>query len=99
MTVKMPPTKCGRSTGVLKYNGLAINGQYYLRWLDDFEADGPLPLTSTFDHGWEMSVGKFVVPKKVMVYGRGSAIWESSRTRTSMEQASNGISCRPSVSG
>jgi len=58
-----------------KYNGLAINGQYFFRRLSNFEADGPLPITSTFDHGWEMSVGKFVIPKKVMIYARGSGVW------------------------
>ncbi len=58
--------------GGVKWNGLAINGQYFLRWLNDFEADGPLPLASTFDHGAEISAGYFVAPKKVMVYGRGS---------------------------
>ena len=58
--------------GGLKWNGLAINGQYFVRWLDDFEADGPLPLTSTLDHGAEITAGHFVVPRKAMVYGRGS---------------------------
>lgn len=61
--------------GGLKYNGLAVNGQYYFRWLNDFEADGPLPLSSTFDHGFELSVGKFVIPKKLMLYGRGSMVF------------------------
>jgi len=56
----------------VKYNGLAINGQYFLRWLNDFDADGPLPVASTFDHGAEITAGYFVNPKKVMVYGRGS---------------------------
>ena len=59
----------------LKYNGLAINGQYFSRWLSNFEADGPLPLSSTFDHGYELSAGYFVIPKKVMVYGRGSQVF------------------------
>ena len=58
--------------GGLKWNGLAVNGQYFLRWLNDFDADGPLSLASTFDHGAELSAGFFVKPKKVMVYGRGS---------------------------
>ena len=58
--------------GGLKWNGLAVNGQYFWRWLNDFDADGPLPLASTFDHGAEISAGYFVVPKKWMVYGRGS---------------------------
>jgi TolA-binding protein len=61
--------------GGLKYNGLAINGQYYLRWLSDFEADGPIPVTSTFDHGYELSASHFVVRKKVAVYARGSQVF------------------------
>ena len=61
--------------GGLKYNGLAVNGQYYARWLNDFEADGPLPLASTFDHGFELSAGKFVIPKKLMFYVRGSMVF------------------------
>jgi len=58
--------------GGLKWNGLAINGQYFVRWIADFEADGPLPLESMMDHGAEITVGHFVKPKEVMVYGRGS---------------------------
>ena len=85
--------------GGLKYNGLAVNGQYFIRWLGDFEADGPIPLTSTFDHGYELSAGHFVIPKKLMVYVRGSRCLDSFATRTSTPAASNGISFRPSVYG
>lgn len=58
--------------GGIKWNGLAINGQYFVRRIDDFDADGPLPLTSMKDHGGEITAGYFVAPKRVMVYGRGS---------------------------
>ena len=51
--------------GGIKWNGLAVNGQYFTRCLRDFEADGPLPLASTLDHGAEISAGYFVDPKKV----------------------------------
>jgi len=61
--------------GGVKWNGFAVNGQYYFRWLNDFEADGPLPLSSTFDHGFELSGGKFVIPKTLMLYVRGSAVF------------------------
>jgi hypothetical protein len=61
--------------GGIKYNGLAVNGQYYLRWLNNFVADGPIPVTSTFDHGYELSASYFVIPKKVVVYARGSQIF------------------------
>ena len=61
--------------GGLKWRGLAVNGQYFMRWLGDFEADGPLPLKSTFDHGFELTAGHFVIPKKLQLYGRGSAVF------------------------
>src|SRR4029079_6360981 len=60
--------------GGMKWNGFAVNGQYYFRWLNDFEADGPLPLASTFDHGFELSAGKFVIPRNLMLYARGSMV-------------------------
>ena len=56
----------------IKWNGLAVNGQYFLRSLNDFVADGPLPLASTFDHRGEFSASYFVKPKKLMPYVRGS---------------------------
>ena len=58
--------------GGIKWNGLAVNGQYYMRWLDDFVADGPLPLASTFDQGGEFSAGYYVGPKSLMPYVRTS---------------------------
>jgi hypothetical protein len=56
----------------IKWNGLAVNGQYFTRWLSNFQADGPLPLSSTFDHGGEFSASYFVKPKRWMPYVRGS---------------------------
>ncbi len=61
--------------GGMKWRGLAVNGQYYFRWLDSFVADGPLPLSSTFDDGGELEVSQFVVPEKWMLYGRTSAVF------------------------
>ena len=50
--------------GGVKWRGLAINVQYFSRWLNRFTADGPLPLTSTLDQGFEMELSKFVVPQR-----------------------------------
>jgi len=58
--------------GGIKWKGLAVNGQYFMRWLNDFVADGPLPLKSTFDQGGEFSASYFVKPKKLMPYARTS---------------------------
>jgi hypothetical protein len=75
VTVDKALYKMSAIDGGLKYNGFAVNGQYYMRWLSDFEADGPIPVTSTFDHGYELSAGHFVVPKRLMLYVRGSQVF------------------------
>lgn len=75
LTVQKALYKMWAIDGGLKYNGLAFNGQYYMRWLSNFEADGPMPVTSTFDNGYELSGSYFVIPKKVVVYARGSQVF------------------------
>lgn len=72
VTVDKATYKLWAADGGLKWNGLAVNGQYFMRRLNDFEADGPLPLASTFDHGGEFSASYFVKPKRLMPYVRGS---------------------------
>ena len=73
VTVDKAMYKMWAIDGGLKWNGLAVNAQYFMRWLSDFEADGPLPIASTYDHGFELTAGHFVVPKTLLLYGRGSA--------------------------
>jgi hypothetical protein len=75
VTVQKATYRMWAIDGGLKKSGFSINGQYFFRWLNDFEADGPLPLASTFDHGFELSTGKFVVPKKLLLYVRGSKVF------------------------
>jgi hypothetical protein len=74
VTVEKATYRMWAIDGGIKRRGLAINGQYYFRWLKDFEADGPIPLSSTFDHCGELSASYFVIPKKLMLYGRGSGV-------------------------
>lgn len=59
----------------LKRSGWSVNGQYYFRWVDDFQADGPIPVESMFDHGFELSAATFLIPRKVQAYGRGSMVF------------------------
>lgn len=75
VTVQEATYKMWAIDGGLKKRGFSVNGQYYFRWLDDFDADGPLPLASTFDHGFELSSGLFVVPKRLVLYARGSKVF------------------------
>lgn len=59
----------------LKKAGWSLNGQYFFRWVDDFKADGPIPIKGMYDHGFELSAAGFVVPHKLMAYGRGSMVF------------------------
>jgi hypothetical protein len=75
VTVEQATYKMWAFDGGMKWNGLAINGQLFFRWVDEFNADGPLPLDSMYDHGFELSASYFVIPKKLAVYGRGSKVY------------------------
>ena len=75
VTVDNATYKMWAIDGGIKWNGLAVNGQYFMRRLDDFAADGPLPLASTYDHGFELTAGQFVIPKTLVIYGRGSRVF------------------------
>jgi len=75
VTVQQATYKMWAIDGGLKRNGFSVNGQYYFRWLSDFDADGPLALASTFDHGFELSTGQFLVPKTLVLYARGSKVF------------------------
>jgi hypothetical protein len=72
VTLNVATYKMWAADGGIKWNGLAVNGQYFQRRLGNFSADGPLPLASTFDQGGELSASYFVRPRKVMPYLRGS---------------------------
>ncbi|HEY7372423.1 MAG TPA: hypothetical protein VIF57_09720 [Polyangia bacterium] len=58
----------------IKYRGFAFNVEFYLRWLNNFSADGPLPISSMFDWGYDASVGYFVAPKRLELFARSSLI-------------------------
>jgi hypothetical protein len=75
VTVDQATYRMWAMDGGLKKSGFSVNGQYYLRWINNFDADGPLPLASTFDHGFELSAGQFVVPKTLVLYVRGSKVF------------------------
>src|SRR3954466_4089339 len=75
VTVQQATYKMWAIDGGFKKSGFSANGQYYFRWLNDFDADGPLPVASTFDNGFELSAGKFIVPKTLMLYARGSKVF------------------------
>lgn len=60
----------------LKYRGLSLNAEYYLRWLQDIRADMPLPAGRhrLFDHGYYVQGGYFVVRERVELIARHSQV-------------------------
>jgi hypothetical protein len=58
----------------VKFRGLAFNVELYQRWLNEFEADGPLPLDSMHDWGFEACLGYFVLRSRLELYARTSYI-------------------------
>jgi hypothetical protein len=69
----------------LKYRGLAFNAELYQRWLNRFRADGPLPMTSLYDWGFEASLGYFVLRSRLEPIIRSSYI--HGRFKTAVEGA------------
>ena len=61
--------------GAFKYRGCALEGEYYLRWVDDLRANGPLPMEDFSDHGYQLQASVMAMPKKLMVYGFTSRIF------------------------
>src|SRR5215510_9734762 len=58
-----------------KYHGIFLQTEIYTRWLNDFEADGPLPVSTIVDHGFFIQGSFFPVKKKLELYGATSQIF------------------------
>lgn len=58
----------------LKYRGLSLDGEYFLRWLDHFGGPGTAGLPVIFSHGFQMQASAMVLPKTVQLYLGGSTL-------------------------
>jgi hypothetical protein len=61
-----------------KYKGFFLQGEYYFRWLNGFEADGALPVDEIFDTGFYVQASMFAIPKKIELYVATSQIYGDS---------------------
>ncbi len=59
----------------MKYHGLFLQGEGYGRRLDNFVADGKLPLGVVRDFGFYVQLGYMIVPKKIELYAATSYIF------------------------
>jgi hypothetical protein len=58
----------------IKYKGLALEAEYYWRWLSDFVGPNTAGLADIDDHGFQVQSSAMAVPKRIQVYLSGSAI-------------------------
>jgi hypothetical protein len=59
----------------VKYKGFFLQTEIYTRWLDNFVADGPLPVSSIVDKGFYVQAAFYPVPKKLELYAVTSQIY------------------------
>jgi hypothetical protein len=62
----------------LKYKGFFLQAEYYFRWLNEFDADGALPMDEIFDTGFYVQASMFAIPKKIELYIATSQIYGDS---------------------
>ena len=59
-----------------KYRGFSFQGEYSIRTLSQFTADGPLPLNSILDHGFFAEAMHMVVPTRLGLYAATGYIFD-----------------------
>lgn len=59
----------------LKLRGSSLEGEYYFRRLGDFNVTGTIPVTSVFDHGFQVQASTMFAPKSLQGYVAGSKIF------------------------
>ena len=58
-----------------KYKGVFLQTEVYNRWLENFVADGPLPVASVHDSGFYVQAAFYPVKKRLELYGVTSQIF------------------------
>jgi hypothetical protein len=59
-----------------KYKGFAFHSEFYYRTLSDFNADGPVPITSITDKGYMVQAMVMAVPRVLCIYGVNSMLFD-----------------------
>jgi hypothetical protein len=61
--------------GAFKYKGWSLEGEYYLRWLDNFKGSNVEAVPSQFDHGFQLQLTKMLYPKILQAYTGYSQVY------------------------
>ena len=75
-TVNTVNTKMADFDSGLKYRGLSLDGEYFMRWLNNFTGSGAAAsLPSLFDQGFQMQASAMLIPKTLQFYAGGSTVF------------------------
>lgn len=61
--------------GGLKYRGYSLDGEYFMRWLNNFKGPGTAGLPQVFSHGFQMQASAMLIPKTFQLYLGGSTLY------------------------
>ncbi len=75
ITVDALITRMTAFDGGLKYHGLSLDGEFFMRWLNNFTGTGTAGLPTLFDKGFQMQASAMVIPKTLQLYAGGSTIF------------------------
>jgi hypothetical protein len=58
-----------------KYRGWSLEGEYYWRWVDDFDTTGVIPVTELYDHGFQLQASTMAIRDRLQLYASGAMIF------------------------
>jgi hypothetical protein len=60
----------------IKYHGFAIEGEYYIRWIDNFKVTGaPLTFSQLYDKGFQLTGSVMIIPRIFQLYSTYSEVF------------------------
>lgn len=59
----------------MKYKGFYLEGEYYFRWVDNFQVIGTIPVTKLYDHGFSLSASAMPISRVLQPYVTYSKIF------------------------
>ena len=74
ITVERVKYRMSSVDGGLKYKGLALEAEYYWRWLSDYVGPHTGGIPDISDHGYQVQASAMVVPRLLQVYVGNSGI-------------------------
>jgi hypothetical protein len=75
ITIEEATWRMSSFDGGFKYRGYSLEGEYFLRWVNNFRGTGTEGLKSLFDHGFQIQGSAMVLPKTLQAYAGHSRIF------------------------